>query len=106
MEHGRSDEFGKSILPSELVYRRWIVKLGYVRRWRLCTSHSTLRPHSHSDLSNWDTSRVTNLVGTFCGCEVIHGRWFVKLEYVEGDKIFTFDLPRSRGDSQIGIRRV
>ena len=61
-------------------------------------------------LSNWDTSRVTTLSINILRCDLVHGRWSVKLGYVECDDDLTGTFtvrPRSREmDCQIGIRRV
>ena len=38
-------------------------------------------------MSNWDTSRVTSLRRTFFWCDLVHGRWSVKLGYVECDDL-------------------
>ena len=37
-------------------------------------------------LSNWDTSRVTSLESNILRCDLVHGRWIVKLGYVECDE--------------------
>ena len=35
-------------------------------------------------VSNWDTSRVTSLESrNILRCDLVHGRWIVKLGYVE-----------------------
>ena len=76
------------------------------------TLHSTFygaTSFTGDGLSNWDTSSVTNLYWNILRCDLVHGRWIVKLGYVECDEFVNQHStvrPRSREtECQIGIRR-
>ena len=64
------------------------------RTFSLCTSFTG------NGLVNWDVSGVTSLYETLC--DLVHGRWIVKLGYIECDefvRIQRYDLVHENGVS-------